>query len=343
MKKKLYYGWIMTAAAFVVIGLGTYFSINSFGIYVAPVVKDLGIPVASFTLCATIMAFMIAISGSFAGKIVDKKGIKFTAVLGALIMALGYIILGLAKSLPLFYVGYALIGVTCSILGPLLTSSFCARWFVKYRGLVNGIISAGGGLFATICAPLLAKSIVAGGYSKTYFMCLIAVAVILVVTLIFFRDKPEDMGLYPDGADAPAGKAEAKVEMPGFTLKQAVKTSGFWLVSIGFIAYMFADLAIFQTYNANIQSVGFDPILAASVVGICGLAQIPAKILYGFITDKISIKASTVIGFGFLIAAALLTVTFTPQTSKGILYLFAVLFAFGHGCWPPLFMKYVLR
>ncbi|MBF7097674.1 MFS transporter [Alkalibacter mobilis] len=343
MNRKLYYGWIMTAVAFIFIGLGTYFTIMNFGLFVAPVVSDLGVSVTSFVFSATVFQFVTAIGASFVGKIVDKKGIRFSALLGTAILAIGYVILGTAKIMPIFYLGYGFLGLAAAITGPLLTSAIAARWFVKYRGLVNGIISAGSGFIAMFAAPIVAKSIIGRGYSTTYFLCLIPVIVMLMLAIIFIKNKPEDIGQFPDGVKSIIEKDnQVKVEMPGLTLSEAIKTSGFWIVTIGFAVYMFADLSMFQTYNANIQSRGFDPILAAGVVSVFGLSQIPAKIIFGFLTDKISIKIATLFGLACLVAAALLTTTFTSSTSVSVLYLFAVLFSFGHGCWPPLFMKYII-
>ena len=346
MKKKIFYGWIITAAAFGIIGLGTFFTINAFGLFVSPIVNGLGVPVASVTLCATIMTFVVAITGSVAGKLVDLKGIKAAAITGSIALALALIVLGLSRNMFSFYIGYALMGIPCAILGPLLTSAVCAKWFVKYRGLANGIISAGAGFFATFCSPITAKLIVDNGYSKTYFLLLIPAFIVLVLSLIFLRNSPEDMGLLPDGEAATntdkINTQGSAFKPEGLTLKEAVKTSGFWLVTIGFTVYMIGDLSIYQTYNANLQSIGFDPLIAAGVVSMVGLSSIPAKILYGFITDKISIKTASALGFLCLACAALLTTQLTSSSSKVLLVLFAVLMACGHGCWPILFMKYVI-
>lgn len=70
----------------------------------------------------------------------------------------------------------------------------CSRWFKKYSGLANGIISAGAGLFVTFLSPVIAQIILNDGIGKAYFFsgaCLLVT--VGLVNLLFLRNTPEEI------------------------------------------------------------------------------------------------------------------------------------------------------
>lgn len=344
MKKQFFYGWVIVAAAIFIVGTGTFFHMNAFSLFLNPLSEELGLSITSIMLCSTIGGYVNSFLTPVFGKIIDQKGIRFAGTLCGLIMAAAYLVLSFARNFTVLCLGYIIMNMTC--IGPMFTSVICSKWFKKYTGLVNGIISAGAGLFVTILSPVISKTILGSGVSGAYLSCAaIIVVTVALLSLVFLRNSPQEMGQYPDGAKAPAeeqGSAAKGTELQGFTLKEAMRTAGFWLVVIGFLTYMFADLSLFRTYVAHIQSKGFDPLTAAGCASFFGLISIAAKLIYGYLSDKIPIKICTVIGWGCLIACCLAGLNISAGTSSTFLYVFVGLLAFGHSCWPPLFMKFIM-
>lgn len=343
MKKgKLFYGWIIVAVAIIIVGTGTFFSMNAFSLFVTPLTTELGLTVTSVMLCSTIGSYINSFISPVIGKLLDQKGLRFTGTICGLTMGIGYLVLSFAKSFAVLCVGYCVLNVTC--IGPMFTSAICSKWFKKYSGLANGIISAGAGLFVTFLSPVIAKIILTGGVGKAYLFsgaCLIVT--VSLVSLIFLRNSPEEMGQYPDGAEAPAeAKKGGAPVLTGYTVQEAMKTAGFWLVVVGFATYMFADLSVFRTYVANIQAKGFDALTAAGCASVFGIVCVAAKLIYGYLTDKISIKACMIVGWCCLIGCCLISLPLNANSSTPMLYAFVALLAFGHSCWPPLFMKYLM-
>ena len=342
-QKKLFYGWIVVLGAFAACGMMLYMSINSISLFVAPVTAELGVSATAFLVCTTLRSLGAVLFSPVGGKMLDEKGVRHTMVVFGLTMAAGHAVLAAANSIALFYVGYFLVGVGS---GPLVSFSnaICSRWFRKYRGLANGIVTSGNGLISFVISPVLASVIADSGYWCAYMLVAALLLVFGVgIALLLIRDDPRDMGLLPDGeaqcAAVPADKREA---LPGLTMKQIYKTGSFWLVAFGLGAFNICSLGIVQTWNASFQSLGLDAVTVAFAASVYGIACIPAKLIYGTLTDRISLKTVTVIGFGiFTLASVVLGMQ--KQANVTMLYVFAVLFAFGNSSWQPLFIKYIVH
>lgn len=344
-KKKIYYGWFVLAGAFIACGMMMYLSINSFSLFVTPVTGKLGITATAFLVCATLRSLGGVISAPFSGKMLDSKGIRSTTVVFALIMAAGFAILIFANSIILFYIGYFIVGIASGSTTA-INNAVCSRWFNKYRGLANGIVSAGNGLISFVLSPVLASLIAVNGFNFVYglIVALLMVCSVLV-GLVLLRNDPRDMNLLPDGAQEEAGAPAApgaKKELPGLTMAEVYKTKSFWFMAFGLGAFTICSLGIVQTWNAAFQSLGMDAVTVAFAVSLYGVACIPAKLIFGAMTDKMSLKSVTIIGFGlFIVAAAMLGLLKTGNVV--LLYAFAIMFAIGNSSWQPLFIKYIVH
>ena len=135
-----------------------------------------------------------------------------------------------ALSIVFIFLGY--LGVRFFGQG-VLTS--CSRnvlmpWFVSRRGLVSGLRGA----FVSVgfsLAPLpLAILIAEFGWRETlWLLALVAGVLFPLLSYLFLRDKPEDIGLFADGG--PVEFDAIREEAPSKTLAEARLSMIFWLYS----------------------------------------------------------------------------------------------------------------
>ena len=343
-KRKLYYGWIVVLGSFVACGLMLYAGITAFSIFVTPVTSTLGIPVTAFMVCATLRSIGGVISSPIGGKLLDTKGLRFTVVMFAAVMALGFGILTISDTLVMFYIGYFVVGLSS---GPTtaMVNAISSRWFRKNRGLANGVINAGSGLSTFVLSPVLAAVAAAGGYQKAYGLI---VALLLgggvVIGFLLIRNDPGDMGLLPDGAEQEnkTEKQEPVKELTGLTMKEVYKTKSFWLLAFGLGFFTLASLGILQTWNAAFQSRGFDAVTVGFAVSVYGIISVPVKLIFGAVADRLKLRDITIIGFGLFVLSAILLGTLN-STNIIFLWLFAIAFAIGNNSWQALFVKYIVR
>ena len=77
-----------------------------------------------------------------------------------------------------------------------------SRWFVKRRGLMSGLVQSGAGIGGFIISPMSGWLISAHGWRTTYGVLGVISLIGMVVSGLFLRRDPRDVGLLPDGAEA---------------------------------------------------------------------------------------------------------------------------------------------
>lgn len=342
-KGRIFYGWFAVIGAFLAMGASAGTSIYVFSIFVTPVVNDLSIPVSAFMVNMTILMFAAMVFAPVTGRLVEKKGLRYTTILGGAVMTLGHVILGLAKSLPMIYIGYVIVGIAAGIAGPVISTTVAANWFVKKRGIATGIITAGNGIFGLVLAPVMARFITDYGYSFSYFI-LAAVDFVFIILCggLLIRNSPQEMGLYPDGDDSLGiREGQSTGETIGLSLPQAMKTKAFWIVGIGFGFLSFVQFGTAQTHNPALQSVGVSTMAAAAVVSVVGIVSAVIKLVYGILIDRYSVKLVTALGMAATIAACLMIYNLTGRSPVLVLYLYAVVFGCAYGMWLPVMTKHL--
>ena len=121
------------------------------------------------------------------------------------------------------------------------------------------------------------------------------------------RDTPEEVGLYPDGADAPP-KSEQGVEEVSMTIGQVLKQKKSWIMIVNYGVYQFiinccmASMVVWFTHLAVTYAdvVAAGP-LGGQFAGMGGLEGQGAMVLFvGQATKWLSVGAIAGIGMSFI-------------------------------------------
>jgi len=144
---------------------------------------------ASLPYMATMIGF--GVGGIYMGRLADRFGIYLPLLIGATMMALGYIGAATATSLWQFILAQALfigmLGSSASF-APLVAD--VTHWFVKRRGIAIAIVASGNYLSGTVWPPLLTWGMEQFGWRHAYM----AVGIFCVVTLtplaLLLRRRP---------------------------------------------------------------------------------------------------------------------------------------------------------
>ena len=74
-------------------------------------------------------------------------------------------------------------------------------WFVKRRGLVMGILTAGGAAGQLVFLPAVAYLVEATNWQVASLLIAAAALAVLPLVVWLLRDRPADLGLAPYGGD----------------------------------------------------------------------------------------------------------------------------------------------
>jgi MFS family permease len=105
------------------------------------------------------------------------------------------------------------------------------------------------------------------------------------------RTRPEDLGLLPDG-DSPtsqrslAARPGEPPEPRGLSLSEAIRTSAFWVLSLGQIFWSFGSMSIIGHLAAFLSDAGFETRVAAGALGVTILVSVVGRVSFGFFSDR---------------------------------------------------------
>ena len=159
------------------------------------------------------------------------------------------------------------------------------------------------------------------GWRKAWFIIGFSTWIIKLPPLIFLAvNKPEDVGVLPDGEKKVAKTGLEKSTIYGLTLKDALKEKSFYILSFSFfsISTLVTALHFFQVTILN-QYFNMNSSTAAALF----IPTMITMILFIPIAGKILDKFQThyIIGFALLVTtSSLLSITFATNTNFALIY-----------------------
>ncbi|WP_299433221.1 MFS transporter [uncultured Maribacter sp.] len=155
-------------------------------------------------------------------------------------------------------------------------------WFRKNRGKINSISSILVSLGFSSSPILLNKLITDNGWELSWQIIALCLLLFSFCILQFYRNKPEDFNLLPDGFAKQEITTVVDVEETNFTLEEAKKTRAFWMfgLMLGFHSFFstgftFHIVSIFraQSYTKSEAIAIFLPIsiIAVLVSALCNI------------------------------------------------------------------------
>jgi MFS family permease len=336
---RFFYGYVIVAFAFLCltmcIGCGSFV----YSLFVNPLQADLGWSRGEIMVGFTIFWVMMGVASPLFGRVLDRHGARRAIPLGAVVMGLGFVLLSLVSSLPLFYLGYVLVGSGAAGIGPVPTSAIVSNWFRKKRGTAVGITSAGIGAGGVVMAPVVGYLLEGFDWRTAYFaMAVIVWVVIIPLALLLVRTRPQEMGLYPDGAPAESqavGQESGAGLVWGLSLRQAAATLPFWLIAVSYLLGNFSSMGGLQAQVPNLNDIGFPTATAAAALGAIGFGSGVGKIFFGWLCDRIQPRLASAIGLSLQCAAVLILLQVRPDSPMGLIWAYALLMGFGAGSWLP--------
>ena len=231
---KIFYGWRIVAAGGALQFVQSLLLNQAFGAYVAVLVDERGWSKTALSGAAALKSTETALLGPVLGWMVDRFGAQGIIRAGIVLFGIGFMLLSRIDSLVQFYAAFVVLALGASMCSNFVASVAIIQWFEKKRARALSMCQFGqalGGIFVV----LVAWSIQSFGWRPTAF----GSGVLIILTgwplASMIRSRPEDHGETVDGLP-PAPKIEGAPAVPVqrmFTSREAVRTSAFWLISLG--------------------------------------------------------------------------------------------------------------
>lgn len=327
VKPRLFYGYIVVAASFVIMVLGWGLYIV-FGVFFNPLLQEFGWTRAMTSGAFSLSSILHGVLGIAMGGLVDKVGPRIVVTFCGVFLGAGYLLMSQVNSLWQIYLFYGvIIGIGMSGLWiPLLSP--VSRWFVARRSLMTGIVICGLTLGQLIAPPIIGRMIAAYDWRQSYIVLGIIVLVVIVIAAQFLRRDPGRLGLKPYGAGEEVQHSSSPGVI-GYSLGEAARTVQFWLGIIILFCFGYSAFSLTVHLVPHVAGLGFSDISAADVLAVNGGAGIIGNFLLGGIVgDRIGNRKVFLIGF-VLSTASL--VFLLPARELWMLHLISILLGIAFG------------
>jgi MFS family permease len=325
-KPRLFYGYIIVTAAMCIqiIGWGLY---NSYGVYFNQILAEFSWPRETISGAYALSQIIIGISAIFLGGLNDRFGPRILMTCGGILAGLGFALISQTHSVWQLYLFQGIImGIGVSGTDVVLLSTV-ARWFVKRRGIMSGMVKTGTGIGIMVMPIVSAWLISRYEWRNTLIILGITLFIVYIAGAQLLRREPAQMKLFPDGADRALPGAVPMSEA-GLTLLQAARTRQFWMLCGAYFVIFYNANTIVVHLTPFGADLKLSPSFAAAMVSIIGFVSIAGRLVMGQVSDKICCRRTLLICFAMVIAAF----TWLQAVNTGwALVIFTVIYGFGHG------------
>ena len=333
MKVPFFYGWVIVACAACAGFARQGAAVATLSVFVTPMTME-------FDWSRTMMSGAVSLGGVLGalvspvlGPLVDKHGGKPVLLVSTVIVTVCSFCLAGIEGIIGFYVFFSL--ARMAFAGPfdVAVSTSLTNWFERYRARAMSYASTAAAIALAIM-PLIAQAAInAGGWRVGWITLACCVFIVGFVPIaLFMRARPEDMGLRPDGDQAPihgeVGVSGGATQRSDFTRAQAIRTPVFWLL-MAYTAVVFCMQAGISLHQAPfLVEQGIEPTVAATIIASFSLSAAFGALLFGRLGDRYPIRPMLV-GAALLMSAAALNMTQVSSVSSG--FMAAMLFGTGIG------------
>jgi MFS family permease len=281
----VFYGWWVVAGFSFMTFISTGIR-HAVGPFLKPIVADLGLDRASFSLVIAVSLFLYGVFGPLVGLALDRFGARLTASVGTILLVGSLVLTAQVRTFWEFAIVYGVIlPIGLAVTGPVMASGVVARWFNKRRGTALSLLGSASMTGMSLLVPLVTWLILTGGWRTAYVAIagLVLVA-ILPVALWVIRESPEQMGLTPDGVPLDAKTAAASRER--VTATTAMQTLAFWQLAGSFFTCGFSMSLLSAHGIPMLTDHGYTPMFASWAFGVLGGSAIGCTVLLGTLSDR---------------------------------------------------------
>ena len=259
-----------------------------FSIFIDSMIEDTGFSRSTISGLYTVSTGVSAAMVLVVSRLADRWGARSNLILVG--VAFGAACFGMAFSagLAAFYLSFA--GLRALGQGSLTINAtlLVNQWFVLRRGRAIALMGLGFPLSNAVLPPLSRLLIDTYGWREAYAVLGVVVMLLIIpAAVLLVRNRPEDMGLYPDGADRPPLVERAGTHDPAVAAQRPVLSSpAFWMLAVPLATPGLVVTALVFHQTSIFEQNGLSATTAAAVFVIFAIASASTSMVAGFVVER---------------------------------------------------------
>jgi MFS family permease len=316
--------------------VGAFVATSPFSTFLTPMSEGLGWSKTTLNGAQAIGTILAGLSAPLAGQLIDRYGTRLILTATGITMSLALFICARVEEPWQFVVGFSLGRVLFQGVIQIATPTAVANWFIAQRGRATGLALMGNAASVAVCVPLIQHIADTAGWRAAWTVLAVMALVLLTPpAALLLRNRPEDLGLLPDGRKPSAADRPAKTGAAGRTQRSEVRTDASWRLSSALHTRTFwlllsaGGLSSFTVAGVTTHQMplllqnGLPAGLAASMVSAYAVCWTLGGVLWGFVGERIPVRFA----LAFIYAAgAVATVVLLQAYSAGPALLFALVY-----------------
>src|SRR5437879_191181 len=285
--RPIFYGW-WVVGAFAVPTFSSTGIRHAVGPFLKPIVGDLGLDRASFSLVIAVSLFLYGVFMPIAGMLLDRFSVRVVGSVGTVVLVISLVLTAMVRNFWEFAAVYGvLVPLGLAGTGPVIASGVVARWFSKRRGTALSVLGSASMTGMSLLVPAVTWLILTTGWRTTYVLIAGAVLVlVLPLCLWVVRDSPESVGLMADGAAVKPG-ALAAPPVERVRGGEALQTLAFWQLAGSFFTCGFSMSLLSAHGMPMLTDHGHLPMFAWWALGVLGGSSIGFTVMLGALSDRL--------------------------------------------------------
>lgn len=287
---KVHYAWVVFATTFVVLLASAGFRASP-AVLLVPLHEEMGWSQASIAFAMALGLLLFGLAGPFVAALMSRYGIRVVVLGSLLLVAAGSAASVRATSVwHLVVLWGVVVGIGTGGMATVLAATVASRWFATKRGLVTGALTAATAAGQLTFLPALALLAQVWGWrSVALTVAAVALAVVPLAAGLL-RDRPEDMGLRPYGADedhVPPAVGQNPITAAMRALSEVVRSRAFWLIAGSFwICGASTNGLIGTHFIAASVDHGIPQTSGATLLAVIGTFNVAGALASGWLTDR---------------------------------------------------------
>lgn len=293
-----YYGWVVVFAA----GTTTFArmapSTTTLAVFLSPMSDEFGWSRTLIAGSVSLGALSSIFISPIVGWAVDRFGVRLILVGSMLILGVAMVSLAWATTPLFFYMGFATGRVIFHVPVQIGTGALISRWFVVKRGRAIGIVYLAGAVGGIVTIQIASLAISHWSIGAAWIALGVLVLVIAVVpSALLVVDRPEDIGLEPDGEALPGPEvptsglaAKEHQDETDWSLREAMGTRSLWVLTAVVGALFMTQAGISVHVGAFFLDRGLSLTAAANAITVNAVVNAFASLMWGAIIERTTVR-----------------------------------------------------